>query len=247
MPGIPPAVMRGLLEGTGPLLSKISSLFRRGVVKTIEDRRTRQVISAVISAGEHRVDVPVHQPFGFNSHAPLDGAVTHVLQNSADPTDLVALMPSNPASMRMGGLREGESILYDSAGQKLHFQNGRVVAVDATEGMVINQKGQPLLTLSEQGHVFYGDLYVKGHIYADEDVTGGGVSLNEHAHDGVKKGEEDTGKPGGGNKPPEPEPPEELPPWRETEDTFIGKREGEAPSALSQGEERHVTLFSNIS
>lgn len=176
----------------------------RGVVKLLDDTGPEQHVSVVAHAGQQRTAVPVHYPFGFSSHVPVDGAVTHILQNGGDPSDLFALPPSNPGAARMGGLKEGETILYDQAGQRLHFQNGRVVAIDTTVGMLIKQQGKPLLTLSEEGHVFHGDLFVQGNIYAQKDMMAGNVSLQGHTHSGVQAGASETGEPDGGANPPGP-------------------------------------------
>ena len=150
------------------------------------------------------------------------------LLDDGDPSDLFALPPSNPGAARMGGLNEGESVLYDQAGQRLHFQNGRLVRIDATAGINLTLRGQPLLTMGTEGSVFHGDLYVTGNIYANGDVQGANVSLSEHGHEGVEKGKDKTDKPNKGGKspdppkPPLPEPP--RPPWRKPDGSFVGEK-----------------------
>lgn len=161
----------------------------RGVVKLLDDSGPEQRISVVAHAGQQRTSVPVHYPFGFSSHVPLDGAVTHVLQNGGDPSDLFALPPSNPGAARMGGLNEGETVLYDQAGQRVHLRAGQIVEVDCTQSLVVKIGGSPILTVTADG------VQVNGTITATEDVVGGGVSLKSHVHGGVQAGGAQTGKP----------------------------------------------------
>lgn len=200
----------------------------RAVVKLLDDSGPEQHVSVVAHAGQQRTSVPVHYPFGFSSHVPVDGAVTHVLQNGGDPSDLFALPPSNPGAARMGGLNEGETILYDQAGQQLHFQNGRLARIDATAGINLTLRGQPLLTMGAEGSVFHGDLYVKGNLWAGADVMAGSVSLQSHAHSGVQAGGAETGKPGGSGSPPTPPEPvgpiPPRPPWRKADGSFVGTK-----------------------
>lgn len=161
----------------------------RGVVKLLDDSGPEQHVSVVAHAGQQRTSVPVHYPYGFSAHVPLDGAVTHILQNGGDPSDLFALPPSNPGAARMGGLNEGEAVLYDAAGQRVHLRNGQIVEVDAAGSMIVKIAGSPILTVTPAG------VQVNGKITATEDVVGGGVSLKSHTHGGVQAGGAQTGKP----------------------------------------------------
>ena len=167
----------------------------RGVVQDMDDSGPSQTVTVQMHYGQQRSKVPVHQPFGFSSSAPLDGAVTHVVQNGADPSDLFALPPANPAACRMGGLKEGESILYDAAGQKIYLQDGKIVRIDALEEMRVSIAGQPVLDVTKDGVTITGKLMVSETIEAQGDVTGAGISLSKHTHSGVKAGTDSTGKP----------------------------------------------------
>ena len=161
----------------------------RGVVKLLDDSGPEQHVSVVAHAGQQRTSVPVHYPYGFSSHVPLDGAVTHVLQNGGDPSDLFALPPSNPAAARMGGLKEGETVLYDVANQRVHLRDGKIVEIDAAQEMVVKIAGRPVLTVTDDG------VQVNGKITATGDVTGAGISLKNHVHGGVQSGGSQTGNP----------------------------------------------------
>ena len=161
----------------------------RAVVKLLDDSGPEQHVSVVAHAGQQRTSVPVHYPYGFSSHVPLDGAVTHVIQNGGDPSDLFAMPPSNPAAARMGGLKEGETVLYDDAGQRVHLRNGQIVEIDAAQKMVVKVAGNPVLTVTTDG------VQVNGKITATGDVIGDGVSLKSHVHGGVQAGSASTGHP----------------------------------------------------
>ncbi|EHH67558.1 phage baseplate assembly protein V [Gluconobacter morbifer] len=167
----------------------------RGVVQEVNDTGPVQTVTVQVHYGQTRSRVLVHQPFGFSSSPPLDGAVTHVVQNGADPSDLFALPPANPSAARMSGLQEGESILYDAAGQKLYLQDGKIVRIDALEEMRVSVGGQPVLDVDANGVTITGALTVSKGITAGEDVTAEGISLTGHTHSGVETGSGDTGKP----------------------------------------------------
>ncbi|QHI96066.1 hypothetical protein GT348_07290 [Aristophania vespae] len=160
----------------------IRSLISHAVVRAIYDDGAEQQLDLNIHAGQTRTRVPVHFPFGFSSHAPLDGAVTHVISTGGDPSDLMALPPSNPAAARLGDLAEGESVLYDSAGQRLIFRDGAVAEIDVVGQLIVQVKGSPILTLDETG------ISIKGNIHATGDVTTDKTSLNNHIHGGVQAG-----------------------------------------------------------
>ena len=161
----------------------------RAVVKLLDDSGPEQHVSVVAHAGQQRTSVPVHYPYGFSSHVPLDGAVTHVFQNGGDPSDLFALPPSNPGAARMGGLNQGETVLYDVANQRVHLRAGQIVEIDAAQEMVVKVAGVPVLTVTADG------VQVNGKIMATGDVVGAGISLKSHVHGGVQAGSASSGHP----------------------------------------------------
>lgn len=173
----------------------LRGLLVRGVVEAVDDRGPEQVLTVQGPYGQLRSAVPVLQPFGFSSHAPLDGAVCHLLQTGGDPADLVALPPANPAAARLGGIAEGESVLYDSVGQRVWLQGGRIVRIDTVGALQVTVGGTQVLTVTETGVAITGDLTVSGKIEAQEDVTAGGVSLEQHVHGGVQGGSGTSGTP----------------------------------------------------
>ncbi|QDH13805.1 hypothetical protein E3E12_05985 [Formicincola oecophyllae] len=171
------------------LAHSIRSQILRGVVKALDDSGGQQKVAVEMHVGQVRSGVPVLQTFGFSSHVPLNGAVTHVLQNGADPSDLFALPPENPSIARMGGLNEGESVVYDAAGQRLHFQDGKLLKVSVQDAIVIEVAGVEIMRVDADG------LHIQGSINSTGDQVAGGISTQSHIHGGVKTGPASTGKP----------------------------------------------------
>ncbi|MCP9320099.1 phage baseplate assembly protein [Acetobacter persici] len=174
---------------------KLRSLTRRAVVHAVDDSGAEQMVTVEAHAGYPRSKVPVHQQFGFASHVPLDGAVTHVVALGGDEADLTALPPSNPSLAHMGDLGEGESIHYDAVGQAVYLQDGRIVRVIAHSEMTVEIGGQTVLDLTPELATLNVPLKVNGTITATEDVTGNGVSLHDHVHTEVKYGSDTSGPP----------------------------------------------------
>lgn len=64
----------------------------------------------------------------------------------------------------MGGLKEGETALYDAAGQKLYFRDGRLVQVDALEELAVMIGGESVLKVTEGKVTIEGVLHVNGDV-----------------------------------------------------------------------------------
>lgn len=174
---------------------KLRSLARRAVVHAVDDSGPQQTITMEAHEGYPRSKVPVHQQFGFASHVPVDGAVTHVVALGGDEADLTALPPANPTVAHIGGLSEGESIHYDAVGQAVYLQDGRIVRVIAHSEMAVEIGGTVVLDLTSELATLNVPLKVKGGIEATEDIVGKGVSLHDHTHSGVKAGSDTSGAP----------------------------------------------------
>lgn len=154
---------------------KLRSLTRRAVVHAIDDSGSTQTVTAEAHAGYPRSCVPVHQQFGLASHAPVDGAVTHVVAVGGDEADLVAFPPANPSVAHMGGLAEGETILYDAVGQAVYLESGKLVRVQAHTEMMVEIGGKTVLDLTATLATLNVDLKVNGRIDATGDVVGNGT------------------------------------------------------------------------
>ncbi len=95
------------------------------VVTRIDDTGGAQMVDVITGTNVRRANVEVMQPFGFGANAPADGAVTKVVALGGDPSNLVALPPSNP-SARFGDLAPGEAVLYGADGSRVHVRAGRI-------------------------------------------------------------------------------------------------------------------------
>ncbi|MDN7351756.1 phage baseplate assembly protein V [Acetobacter senegalensis] len=182
------------------LYMSLRGLFTRAVVQDLDDSGGNQTVTLTSHYGRTRSKVPVHQPFGFSSHVPHDGAVTAVVAAGGDHSDPIALPPSNPSAARMGNLAEGEAVLYDAVGQKLYLKDGRIVQVDAVEQLDVRIAGKSVLTVDKDGVAVVGtltvskDIVARGDVTADgtvtgkEDVVGNGISLHDHTHTSAAAG-----------------------------------------------------------
>lgn len=177
------------------LFMAVRGLFVRAVVHAIDDTGSEQMLSVESHFGRMRSRVPVHQAFGFASHAPLDGAVAPVVAIGGDHADLMALPPANPSKARFGKLGEGDSVLYDACGQRVYVQNGKIVRIDCTAEMLVTIGGSPILDLTATQATLNVPLKVNGGIDATKDIVAGGISLMNHPHTGVKSGTDKSGAP----------------------------------------------------
>lgn len=177
------------------IAQRMRSLFGRAVVHSVDDSGSGQRVTIEGRAGHVRSDVPVHQQFGLSSRAPLDGAVTHVFAAGGDEADLVALPPANPSLAHMGELGDGETVLYDAAGQAVYLEGGRFVRIQAAQEMKVEIGGIVILDLTATLATLSVDLQVNGKITAQGDVVGKGVSLHDHLHTKVQSGGDTSGPP----------------------------------------------------
>ncbi|KAB8124009.1 hypothetical protein D3W54_07100 [Komagataeibacter medellinensis] len=182
-------------HGYDHIVMQLRSLATRAVVQAIDDTGANQSVTVAAHAGRTRSQVPVHQQFGLSSHAPVKGAVAPIVALGGDPSDLVALPPANPSLSRVGGLAEGETVLYDAIGQQVYLQDGKIVRIVAATEMTVEIGGKTLLDITPQGATLNVDLQVNGKIAATGDVTAGNISVQKHPHDGVQPGSGITGAP----------------------------------------------------
>ncbi|GAB6968405.1 hypothetical protein JCM25156A_32340 [Komagataeibacter kakiaceti JCM 25156] len=187
--------MSGDAHSFDHIVMQLRGLAVRAVVQAIDDTGANQLVTVTAHAGRTRSQVPVHQQFGLSSCAPVKGAVTPVVALGGDPSDLVALPPANPSLARAGGLDEGETVLYDSVGQQIYLQDGKIVRIIAATEMRVEIGGKTLLDITPQGATLNVDLKVNGTIAATGDIKAGDISVQEHLHNGVQVGTGETGAP----------------------------------------------------
>lgn len=182
------------------LYMALRGLVSRAVVRDLDDTGANQTVALDTHYGRTRGKVPVHFPFGFGSHVPHDGAVTAVVAAGGDHADPIALPPSNPSAARMGNLAEGETVLYDAAGQKIYLVGGKVIRVDVVQQLDVRIAGQSILTVDKDGAsltgtlkvskdiIAEGDMTASGTVTGRKDVLGDGKSLKDHTHTSASPG-----------------------------------------------------------
>lgn len=154
----------------------LRGLVMRAEVRGTDDAGQTQTVEAETHEGVLRSQVEILQPFGIASRPPA-GAFTVVLAVGGDQGDLVALPLSCPSS-RFGGLQEGETVVYDAAGNRLHFRNGGLVELKAANGITV-QVGGTVMEVSESGIAITGDVTVTGSIAASGSVSDGAGPMQE--------------------------------------------------------------------
>ncbi|GAB0119486.1 phage baseplate assembly protein domain-containing protein [Acidisoma sp. 7E03] len=199
----------------------------RGLVHAVNDNGGKQTIEVETHDGRVLSAVPVYFPFGFSSRVPAAGAVAPVLAAGGDQSDPIALPPENPGAARFGNLADGESVMYDLAGNRLHFRNGELAELIAVKVLIHTQ--QATVTSEEeaiinlpQGGVINGDLVQNGNLTVNGDLgvvsdgesggnvtaknvaASGEVSDHKSSMDGMRAIYNDhTNPPGGTETPPQ--------------------------------------------
>lgn len=108
---------------------RLRGLVRRFKPRTVNDAGEMQTASGTTLHGEHRADVEILQPYGFNS-VPPKGSLMVVFAVGGDQGDLVGI-PAAAPSKRMGKLKPGESALYGPGGARVHMKQDGSIAVQS--------------------------------------------------------------------------------------------------------------------
>ncbi len=168
------------------------------IVQSIDDTGAAQKMTVKTHDGATRADVEVHQPFGFSSVAPANGAFRILYAVGNDVSNLVGLPPANPYA-RMGGLAAGESVMYGSDGTRVHVRNGGIVEVWAAH---VNVHSNDTTITAPNGVTIIGNLNVQGNLTTTGTLSDSHGSLDRlrghyNAH---------TGHGTGGSPPNQPDP-----------------------------------------
>ncbi len=162
---------------------KVRGMVRRVVLKNVNDDGETQTASVEVAPGVWRDKVEIMQPYGLATSVPEDGAMAIALAVGSNQDDIVLMPVSNP-SARMGGLKAGETALYNKHG------DGIVVGADGN----IDVKAGASVTFTVGG--------VKVKISASGvDIEGGKVTHDgknigsTHIHIDVEPGSSTSGPP----------------------------------------------------
>lgn len=150
----------------------------RGVISRVDDGGMVQRVDAQTHDGVARSGIEVLQQFGIASRAPA-GAIVVLIAVGGDQGDQVALPVACP-SARFGGLAEGETVIYDADGNRVHLRAGGVVEVQAHTKILLKA---PRVEIEAPDGVFInGNVNVDGTIQSTGDITAAGKSVEHHRH-----------------------------------------------------------------
>ncbi|MCV9907181.1 phage baseplate assembly protein [Brucella sp. HL-2] len=162
---------------------KVRGMVRRVVLKNVNDDGETQTASVEVAPGIWRDKVEIMQPYGLATSAPEDGAMAIALAVGSNQDDIVLMPVSNP-SARMGGLKAGETALYNMHG------DGIVVGADGN----INVKAGASVTFTVSGvtvTISAGGVDIEGGT-----ITHDGVVIDKtHIHIDVEPGSSTSGPP----------------------------------------------------
>lgn len=165
--------------------SKVRGIVRRVVLKNINDDGETQTASVEVAPGVWRDKVEIMQSYGLATSAPEDGALALAVAVGGNEDDIVILPVGNP-SARMGGLKPGETALYNQHGDGILVGADGTISIQAGTSIVL-KVGSVTVTISAGGIEIEGGT-----------VTHDGKNIGStHVHIGVSPGNSTTGVPQG--------------------------------------------------
>ena len=170
-----------------PLYRRIKQLFTRGVLRLVDSDTLMQTLQVELLKGEVLGGIEHAEPYGYTSH-PFAGAEVFTASVGGRRAHTIALMVSD-RRYRKTGLAEGEVALYTREGDYIHFKNGRIVELVASESLTITSK----------------TVTVNGNLLVTGNVNDGSGSMQDirtthgsHYHTGDSGGDTSTPVAGGG-------------------------------------------------
>lgn len=117
-----------------PLGRRLRLMVSRAVVTALHDEGAFQIVQVKLLDGEIRDGVEVLGQYGHSGRPP--GKMEGVFLSAGGDRDHGLMICVGDRQFRFKGLANGESVLYDDLGQKVHLTRN---------GMVIDGAGMPLL------------------------------------------------------------------------------------------------------
>lgn len=159
------------------LINKLKGMIVRGVIKSINDSGSRQMVVATLLAGEVKDRIERIQQFGMSSNPPA-GASGVFAAAAADRSRLVCIGENHPAH-RPKNLPAGETKLYDAFEQFVHLRASGVIEINAAGTVLINAPAKVRMVTAV--------LEVTGDIVDNCDTDGQSMSdmrdtYNTHVH-----------------------------------------------------------------
>ena len=165
----------------------LANILARGVVALGNSASKLQSLQLRLLAGEVKDNVEHLEPYGFTA-CPKEGAEALAGFIGGDRSHGVVIVVAD-RRFRLQGLKPGEVALYTDEGDKFHFKRGRVIDL---ETVTLNVKASDSVNFETPV------IRATGRIESAGDQVAGGISQMEHLHDGVEKGDKQSGPPVGG-------------------------------------------------
>ena len=165
----------------------LANILARGVVALGNSASKLQSLQLRLLAGEVKDNVEHLEPYGFTA-CPLAGSEALAGFIGGDRSHGVVIVVAD-RRFRLQGLEPGEVALYTDEGDKFHFKRGRVIDL---ETVTLNVKASDSVNFDTPL------IRATGRIESAGDQVAGGISQMEHLHDGVEKGDKQSGPPVGG-------------------------------------------------
>lgn len=149
-----------------PLARGLSNMLARGTVVLAKSATKMQTLQVKLLSGEVKDGIEHFEAYGLTAR-PKSGAEHITLFMGGDRSHGITIMVADRRH-RPTGLEEGEVVLYDDLGHKVHLTR---------TGIVINGGG----------HVV--------NVVNAPDMVVDGISVKHHTHGGVQAGGSSTGEP----------------------------------------------------
>ena len=163
------------------------NILARGLVALGNSASKLQSLQLRLLADEVKDNVEHLEPYGFTA-CPLAGAEALAGFIGGDRSHAVVIVVAD-RRFRLQGLKPGEVALYTDEGDRRHFKRGRIIDI---ETVTLNVKASDSVNFDTPL------ISTTGRIESAGDQIAGGISQIGHLHDGVEKGDKQSGRPVGG-------------------------------------------------
>lgn len=165
-------------------MKPMRNFLARGVVALVDAGRKLQGLQMRLTADEVKDGMEHFEPYGFTSN-PQPGAEALAAFLGGDRSHGVVVCVSD-RRFRLQALKSGEVALYTDEGDRLHFKRDRVIEI---ETLTLKVKAETAVEFDTPV------IRTTGQIVSEGDQIAAGVSQIDHLHEGVVKGNQQSGKP----------------------------------------------------
>ncbi|WP_371877783.1 phage baseplate assembly protein V [Pseudomonas mosselii] len=165
-------------------MKPMRNFLARGVVALVDAGRKLQGLQMRLTADEVKDGMEHFEPYGFTSN-PLPGAEALAAFLGGDRSHGVVVCVAD-RRFRLQALKSGEVAMYTDEGDCLHFKRGRVIEIQT---LTLKVKAETAVEFDTPV------IRTTGQIVSEGDQIAAGVSQVNHPHEGVAKGNQQSGKP----------------------------------------------------